>query len=149
MIDVDPVLFRRVIDNLLENAHKYTPDVATPIELRVARHGDDIVFEIADSGIGIPTAICRTCSTRSSAAIAAGRARPAASGSGLRSRDGSRSRTVADLARERARPRDRRAAQRAGRSRGYAAIGSVIVTVVPLPGSLSIASRPPAVPIRR
>jgi len=27
-IEVDPVLFRRVFDNLLENAHKYSPDPA-------------------------------------------------------------------------------------------------------------------------
>jgi two-component system OmpR family sensor kinase len=54
VIDVDPVLFRRVVDNLLENAHKYTPDVATPIELRVAQNSGDVVFEIADHGVGIP-----------------------------------------------------------------------------------------------
>ena len=53
-IDVDPVLFRRVVDNLLENAHKYTPDLAMPIKLGVARDAGDIVFEIEDHGIGIP-----------------------------------------------------------------------------------------------
>jgi two-component system, OmpR family, sensor kinase len=53
-IDVDPVLFRRIIDNLLENAHKYTPDTSTPIELRVCESGHDIVFEVADKGVGIP-----------------------------------------------------------------------------------------------
>ena len=52
-IDVDPVLFRRVVDNLLENAHKYTPDATLPIELRVSRSGEDVVFEVADHGVGI------------------------------------------------------------------------------------------------
>jgi two-component system OmpR family sensor kinase len=52
-IHVDPVLFRRVIDNLLENAHKYTPDLTSPIELSVALDGGDVVFEIRDRGVGI------------------------------------------------------------------------------------------------
>jgi signal transduction histidine kinase len=52
-IHVDPVLFRRVIDNLLDNAHKYTPDLASPIELAVVRDGGDVVFEIRDRGAGI------------------------------------------------------------------------------------------------
>ncbi|HET9626405.1 MAG TPA: HAMP domain-containing sensor histidine kinase, partial [Kofleriaceae bacterium] len=59
-IHVDPVLFRRVIDNLLENAHKYTPDGDSPIVLKVGHerlgsaspHGD-ICFEIRDQGVGI------------------------------------------------------------------------------------------------
>ena len=49
----DPVLLRRVIDNLLENAHKYTPDRSSPIALAVARAGDRVVFEVRDHGIGI------------------------------------------------------------------------------------------------
>jgi signal transduction histidine kinase len=52
-IDVDPVLFRRIVDNLLENAHKYTPDAKLPIVLRVSRSGEDVVFEVADRGVGI------------------------------------------------------------------------------------------------
>jgi len=52
-IDVDPVLFRRVIDNLLENAHKYTPDTSLPIVLAVTGLGDRIAFEVRDQGIGI------------------------------------------------------------------------------------------------
>jgi two-component system OmpR family sensor kinase len=54
VIHVDPVLFRRVIDNLLENAHKYTPDLVVPIELVALRDGRAAVFEIRDRGIGIP-----------------------------------------------------------------------------------------------
>jgi signal transduction histidine kinase len=52
-IHVDPVLFRRVIDNLLENAHKYTPDVDAPIALAVTRDGAEVVFEVRDRGVGI------------------------------------------------------------------------------------------------
>jgi signal transduction histidine kinase len=52
-IDADPVLFRRLIDNLLENAHKYTPERSSPIELSVQRDGDRVVFVIEDRGIGI------------------------------------------------------------------------------------------------
>jgi signal transduction histidine kinase len=52
-IHVDPVLFRRVVDNLLENAHKYTPDGSSPIVLAVERDGGDVCYEIRDRGIGI------------------------------------------------------------------------------------------------
>ena len=52
-IDADPVLFRRVVDNLLENAHKYTPDRSSPIELSISRDGDRVSFVVKDKGIGI------------------------------------------------------------------------------------------------
>lgn len=53
-LDVDPRLVRRVIDNLLENAHKYSPDRAQPIELAIARaSGDRVEFVVRDRGIGI------------------------------------------------------------------------------------------------
>jgi signal transduction histidine kinase len=54
-IDVDPVMFRRVIDNLLENSHKYTPERVAPILLAVRGVRDAIEFEIVDRGIGIAT----------------------------------------------------------------------------------------------
>jgi two-component system OmpR family sensor kinase len=52
-IEVDPVLFRRAIDNLLDNAHKYTPQVEQPVGLRVTRRGERVFFEVSDQGIGI------------------------------------------------------------------------------------------------
>ena len=52
-IDVDPMLLRRVLDNLLENAHKYSPDPTPPIRLRASRVGDRVRFEVADRGNGI------------------------------------------------------------------------------------------------
>jgi len=52
-IHVDPELLRRVIDNLLENAHKYTPDRTSPIALVVAQRGHTVVFEVRDHGVGI------------------------------------------------------------------------------------------------
>ena len=54
-IDVDPVLFRRVVDNLLENSHKYTPEKVSPILLAVRLANARIEFEVVDRGIGIAT----------------------------------------------------------------------------------------------
>ncbi len=66
LIEVDATLFRRVIDNLLDNAHKYSPGGA-PITLVVdraqwralgvnGRAAGAVVFEVADQGMGIAPA---------------------------------------------------------------------------------------------
>jgi signal transduction histidine kinase len=47
------VLFRRVLDNLLENADKYSPDPANAIQLRISRAAERVTFEVADRGQGI------------------------------------------------------------------------------------------------
>jgi len=52
-IDVDPVMFRRVIENLLDNAHKYTPERTTPIELAVRAAAGRVEIDVIDRGIGI------------------------------------------------------------------------------------------------
>ncbi|HUQ05701.1 MAG TPA: HAMP domain-containing sensor histidine kinase [Kofleriaceae bacterium] len=52
-VDVDPVLFRRALDNLVENAHKYTPDETQPITVCAGNSPNGIVFSVADRGIGI------------------------------------------------------------------------------------------------
>jgi len=49
----DPVLLRRALDNLLDNAAKYSPDTSRPIVLEVRRDGDRLCLEIRDSGVGI------------------------------------------------------------------------------------------------
>jgi signal transduction histidine kinase len=50
----DQVLLRRVLDNLLENADKYSPDPARPVALRTSAREGRVAFEIADQGVGIP-----------------------------------------------------------------------------------------------
>jgi len=39
VIDADPVLLRRAVDNLLENAHKYSPEPDAAISLKVSEQG--------------------------------------------------------------------------------------------------------------
>lgn len=51
-IDADPVLLRRVFDNLLENAHKYTERPDEPIQI-CAMLNDQITVDVIDRGIGI------------------------------------------------------------------------------------------------
>jgi two-component system OmpR family sensor kinase len=53
LLDVDPMLVRRVLDNLLENAHKYTPDGKAPTTMTARRDGERVVFEVRDRGMGI------------------------------------------------------------------------------------------------
>jgi signal transduction histidine kinase len=55
-IDVDPMLFRRVLDNLLENADKYSPDPTSAIALEVAAEPRRVVFAVRDRGVGISAA---------------------------------------------------------------------------------------------
>ena len=52
-VRADPVLMRRAIDNVLENADKYSPNPDAPVVLRAETAGDHVVFEVRDQGIGI------------------------------------------------------------------------------------------------
>jgi signal transduction histidine kinase len=52
-VDGDPVLLRRVLDNLLENAHKYSRGATDDVELRAARAPGEVRLEVRDRGIGI------------------------------------------------------------------------------------------------
>lgn len=49
----DEKLLRHILGNLLTNALKYSPG-GRPVRLDVRREGDEVVFEVADQGIGIP-----------------------------------------------------------------------------------------------
>ncbi len=53
IVRVDPVLFRRVIDNLLENAEKYSPDPSNAITLALLKRDDGVAFDVRDAGLGI------------------------------------------------------------------------------------------------
>jgi signal transduction histidine kinase len=52
-IRADESLLRHILTNLLSNAVKYSP-AAKPVDLRVISEGGQLVFEVADEGIGIP-----------------------------------------------------------------------------------------------
>jgi signal transduction histidine kinase len=49
----DRQLLGRVVQNLVDNALKYSPD-GSPCELEASSVGDEIVFSVQDHGIGIP-----------------------------------------------------------------------------------------------
>jgi two-component system, OmpR family, sensor kinase len=51
----DPAILRRALDNLVDNARKYSPDDA-PIELRVAGDPGGVRVEVIDHGAGIELA---------------------------------------------------------------------------------------------
>jgi signal transduction histidine kinase len=55
-IMADGVLIRRVVDNLLDNADKYTEDPKESIALEARTDGDCILIEVQDRGIGIDKA---------------------------------------------------------------------------------------------
>jgi two-component system, OmpR family, sensor kinase len=52
VIDCDPLLLRRAIDNLLDNAAKYS-EIGTPVRLAVITTGQHVEFEISDRGVGM------------------------------------------------------------------------------------------------
>ncbi len=51
-IECDPVLLRRAIDNLLDNAAKYS-ELSTPVKFAVHPNGKSVEFEIVDKGVGM------------------------------------------------------------------------------------------------
>ncbi len=55
VVDCDPVLLRRALDNLLDNAAKYS-EKDQPIRFTVIPNGARVTFEISDQGIGMSAA---------------------------------------------------------------------------------------------
>ncbi|UJW76008.1 hybrid sensor histidine kinase/response regulator [Rhizobium sp. SL42] len=54
----DPNLLRRLVQNLVSNAIKYTP--AGRVVVGARRQGDKVIIQVTDSGIGIPASKFRT-----------------------------------------------------------------------------------------
>jgi signal transduction histidine kinase len=54
-VRADPQKLRQALDNLVANALKFTPRGGRVV-VRVAREGESVVFEISDTGPGIPAA---------------------------------------------------------------------------------------------
>ena len=52
-VEIDPFRLNQVIENLIENAQKYTPR-GTMVSLGAGRVGDQVEFWVADTGPGIP-----------------------------------------------------------------------------------------------
>ncbi|MFC4062417.1 PAS domain S-box protein [Planomonospora corallina] len=52
-VHADPVRLRQVLDNLLSNAIRYTPEGGAVL-VTAGREGDEAVVTVADTGIGIP-----------------------------------------------------------------------------------------------
>lgn len=57
-VRTDPNLLRRLVQNLVSNAIKYT--VSGRVLVGARRHGRDVVIQVLDSGIGIPSSKFRT-----------------------------------------------------------------------------------------
>ena len=49
----DPLRIGQIVNNLLENALKYSPE-GGEVRVRATPHADEVVFSVTDSGIGIP-----------------------------------------------------------------------------------------------
>ena len=54
-VAADPGQLRQVLENLVENAIKYSPDGGT-VELRIGRDRGSVSFRVRDEGLGIPHA---------------------------------------------------------------------------------------------
>jgi len=53
IVDVDPDRIRQVVDNLVSNALKYSPE-ESEVTIQVSREKDAVVTTVSDRGIGIP-----------------------------------------------------------------------------------------------
>lgn len=50
----DPLRIGQIVNNLLENALKYSPE-GGEVRVSVTRRADEAIFSVSDSGIGVPT----------------------------------------------------------------------------------------------
>lgn len=54
-IFVDGELLGKALKNILDNAQKYSPDDAAPVEVSMAAEENEVIISIRDHGVGIPT----------------------------------------------------------------------------------------------
>jgi signal transduction histidine kinase len=54
MLDADEALIKVLLQNLMDNAIKFSLDDSSAVEVRLKHDGDDVTIEIADDGRGIP-----------------------------------------------------------------------------------------------
>jgi len=63
LIEGDDLRLEQVLQNLIQNAIKYSPD-GGPIQMRLGRRDSEAVFSISDQGIGIPSGALKQLFTR-------------------------------------------------------------------------------------
>jgi signal transduction histidine kinase len=52
-VEIDPLMFRQVLDNLVDNAVRYRTRTPAPVEVRVVRDGEWTEIRVIDQGIGV------------------------------------------------------------------------------------------------
>jgi signal transduction histidine kinase len=53
-VEIDPIMFRQVLDNLIDNAVRYRGDQPARVALTIVPAGDWTELQVTDQGIGIP-----------------------------------------------------------------------------------------------
>jgi signal transduction histidine kinase len=53
-VEIDPLMFRQVLDNLIDNAVRYCKKRPAQVELRIVPFGASTELQVIDQGIGIP-----------------------------------------------------------------------------------------------
>lgn len=54
-VHLDPMMFRQVLDNLLDNAVRYAGEGPPRVEIRIGRLDGHVEMKVSDHGVGIPT----------------------------------------------------------------------------------------------
>ena len=52
-VEIDPMMFKQVLDNLVDNAIRYRAKTPAQVELQVVRDGDWIEIRVTDQGVGV------------------------------------------------------------------------------------------------
>ena len=80
-ISIDAEKIVRVLDNLMTNAEKYSPD-GSPITLKACREGEHLLISVTDEGMGIPSDSLKKVFSRTYT-VSAARTPGSVTGSGL------------------------------------------------------------------